>query len=58
MFQSEAEAAVRKAQLFHAQRREEYEKTRRTGDDLTSAGPRTLEKKKKIEEEALQKVTT
>ncbi|XP_062843467.1 rho GTPase-activating protein 29-like isoform X2 [Trichomycterus rosablanca] len=52
---SEAEAAVRKAQLLQAQRREEYEKARRTGDDMTYAGPRTLEKKKKIEEEALQK---
>ncbi|KAF4076246.1 hypothetical protein AMELA_G00212270 [Ameiurus melas] len=55
----EADSAVRKAQLLHTQRREEYEKTRgshgRTGDEQTHAGGRTQERKRKMEEEALQK---
>ncbi|KAB5535978.1 hypothetical protein PHYPO_G00124050 [Pangasianodon hypophthalmus] len=54
--QSEAETAVRKARLLQTQRREEYEKAHgRTGDDQTHAGGRTQERKRKMEEEALQK---
>ncbi|XP_060722860.1 rho GTPase-activating protein 29-like isoform X1 [Tachysurus vachellii] len=56
---SEAEGAVCKARLLQTQRREEYEKARasqsRTGDEQTHTGGRTQERKRKIEEEALQK---
>lgn len=59
-FQSEADSAVRKARLLHTQRREEYEKVHgshsRTGDEQTHTGGRTQERKRKMEEEALQKV--
>lgn len=58
--QSEAESAVRKARLLQTQRREEYEKARgslsRTGEEQTHTGGRTQERKRKVEEEALQKV--
>ncbi|XP_060762571.1 rho GTPase-activating protein 29-like isoform X2 [Neoarius graeffei] len=56
---SEADSAVRKARLLHTQRREEYEKVHgshsRTGDEQTHTGGRTQERKRKMEEEALQK---
>ncbi|XP_058274219.1 rho GTPase-activating protein 29-like isoform X1 [Hemibagrus wyckioides] len=56
---SEAEGAVCKARLLQTQRREEYEKARgsqgRTGDEQTHTGGRTQERKRKMEEEALQK---
>lgn len=58
--QSEADSALRKARLLQTQRREEYDKTRgshsRTGDEQTHTGGRTQERKRKMEEEALQKV--
>ncbi|KAM9439537.1 rho GTPase-activating protein 29-like isoform 2-T2 [Clarias gariepinus] len=60
---SEADSAVRKAQLLQTQRKDEYEKARgahgRTGDEHTHThthtGGRTQERKRKVEEEALQK---
>ncbi|XP_037386917.1 rho GTPase-activating protein 29 isoform X4 [Pygocentrus nattereri] len=56
---TEADGAVRKARLLQAQRREEYEKARnsisRGGEEQQSAGGKGLEKKRRLEEEALQK---
>uniref|UniRef100_A0A671S2J9 Rho GTPase-activating protein 29 n=1 Tax=Sinocyclocheilus anshuiensis TaxID=1608454 RepID=A0A671S2J9_9TELE len=56
---SEAESALKKAQLLKVQKREEYEKARsstsRTEEEQPTAGGRTLEKKRRVEEEALQK---
>ncbi|XP_016331295.1 rho GTPase-activating protein 29 isoform X1 [Sinocyclocheilus anshuiensis] len=56
---SEAESALKKARLLKVQKREEYEKARsstsRTEEEQPSAGGRTLEKKRRVEEEALQK---
>ncbi|XP_030629680.1 rho GTPase-activating protein 29 [Chanos chanos] len=55
----DAEAAVRKAKQLQAQRKEEYEKARnstsRTEEEQPAAGSRTLEKKRRLEEEAMQK---
>ncbi|KAF7692267.1 rho GTPase-activating protein 29-like isoform X2 [Silurus meridionalis] len=56
---SEAESALRKARLLQTQRKEELEKTRgshgRTVDEQTHTLGRTQERKRKMEEEALQK---
>ncbi|XP_051990486.1 rho GTPase-activating protein 29-like isoform X3 [Xyrauchen texanus] len=59
---SEAESAVKKARLLKMQKREEYEKARsstsrtsRTEEEQPTAGGRTLEKKRRVEEEALQR---
>uniref|UniRef100_A0A8C2G686 Rho GTPase-activating protein 29 n=1 Tax=Cyprinus carpio TaxID=7962 RepID=A0A8C2G686_CYPCA len=56
---SEAESALKKARLLKVQKREEYEKARsstsRTEEEQPTAGGRTLEKKRRVEEEALQK---
>lgn len=58
--QSEAESAVKKARLLKVQKREEYEKARsstsRTEEEQPATGGRTLEKKRRVEEEALQRV--
>ncbi|TSK13579.1 Rho GTPase-activating protein 29 [Bagarius yarrelli] len=57
--QSEAECAVRKARLLLTQRREEYERARgshcRMGEEQTHMSMRAQERKRRIEEEALQK---
>ncbi|KAK1790670.1 hypothetical protein P4O66_014532, partial [Electrophorus voltai] len=57
--QSEADSAARKARLLQAQRREEYEKARssssRMGEEQHGTGGRSLEKKRRVEDEALQK---
>lgn len=51
---------MKKARLLKVQKREEYEKARsstsRTEEEQPTAGGRTLEKKRRVEEEALQKV--
>ncbi|XP_051771024.1 rho GTPase-activating protein 29 isoform X2 [Ctenopharyngodon idella] len=56
---SEAESALKKARLLKVQKKEEYEKARsstsRTEEEQPTAGGRTLEKKRRVEEEALQK---
>ncbi|XP_051984896.1 rho GTPase-activating protein 29-like isoform X4 [Xyrauchen texanus] len=56
---SEAESAVKKARLLKVQKREEYEKARsstsRIEEEQPAAGGRTLEKKRRVEEEALQR---
>ncbi|XP_067310064.1 rho GTPase-activating protein 29 isoform X2 [Pseudorasbora parva] len=56
---SEAENALKKARLLKVQKKEEYEKARsstsRTEEEQPTAGGRTLEKKRRVEEEALQK---
>lgn len=58
--QQEAEAALRKAGVLKMLRREEYEKaqlsTNRSLEEQTNAANKQLEKKKRVEEEALQKV--
>uniref|UniRef100_A0A4W4GD14 Rho GTPase-activating protein 29 n=1 Tax=Electrophorus electricus TaxID=8005 RepID=A0A4W4GD14_ELEEL len=57
--QSEADSAARKARLLQTQRREEYEKARssssRMGEEQHGTGGRSLEKKRRVEDEALQK---
>lgn len=60
-FQHEADSALKKARLLQAQRQEEYEKARcftnRVEEEqIGSAGGKQLEKRRKLEEEALQKV--
>lgn len=59
-WQQEAEAALRKARALKLQRREEYEKaqssTNRSLEEQSNAVNKQLEKKKRLEEEALQKV--
>ncbi|XP_057190507.1 rho GTPase-activating protein 29 isoform X2 [Triplophysa rosa] len=56
---TEAENAVKKARLLKVQKREEYEKARsstsRTEEEQPATGGRTLEKKRRVEEEALQR---
>uniref|UniRef100_A0A4W4GD13 Rho GTPase-activating protein 29 n=1 Tax=Electrophorus electricus TaxID=8005 RepID=A0A4W4GD13_ELEEL len=56
---SEADSAARKARLLQTQRREEYEKARssssRMGEEQHGTGGRSLEKKRRVEDEALQK---
>lgn len=58
--QQEAEAALRKARVLKMLRREEYEKaqlsTNRSLEEQTNAANKQLEKKRRVEEEALQKV--
>lgn len=58
--QTEAENAVKKAHLLKGQKREEYEKARsstnRTEEEQSATGGRTLEKKRRVEEEALLRV--
>uniref|UniRef100_A0A8C3B3N3 Rho GTPase-activating protein 29 n=1 Tax=Cyclopterus lumpus TaxID=8103 RepID=A0A8C3B3N3_CYCLU len=55
----EADATLRKARVLKAQRREEYQKahssTSRSQEEQSNAGNKQLEKKRKLEEEALQK---
>ncbi|TMS09690.1 Rho GTPase-activating protein 29 [Larimichthys crocea] len=55
----EADATLRKARTLKAQRREEYQKahssTNRSQEEQSNAGNKQLEKKRKLEEEALQK---
>ncbi|XP_010792993.1 rho GTPase-activating protein 29-like isoform X2 [Notothenia coriiceps] len=55
----EAGATLRKARVLKAQRREEYQKahtsTNRSQEEHAAAGNKQLEKKRKLEEEALQK---
>ncbi|XP_063741360.1 rho GTPase-activating protein 29-like isoform X2 [Eleginops maclovinus] len=55
----EAVATLRKARVLKAQRREEYQKahtsTNRSQEEHATAGNKQLEKKRKLEEEALQK---
>ncbi len=59
-WQQEADAALRKARALKAQRREEYQKacssTNRSQEEQSNVGNKQLEKKRKLEEEALQKV--
>uniref|UniRef100_A0A669DCY4 Rho GTPase-activating protein 29 n=1 Tax=Oreochromis niloticus TaxID=8128 RepID=A0A669DCY4_ORENI len=56
----EADATLRKARALKTQRREEYQKAQsaasRSQEDQSNAGNKQLEKKRKLEEEALQKV--
>ncbi|KAM4605158.1 rho GTPase-activating protein 29-like isoform 2-T2 [Polymixia lowei] len=55
----EADVSVRKARTLQAQRREEYQKahssTSRSQEEQPNAGIKQLEKKRRLEEEALQK---
>ncbi|XP_059200952.1 rho GTPase-activating protein 29-like isoform X2 [Centropristis striata] len=55
----EADTTLRKARVLKAQRREEYQKahssTNRSQEEQSNAGSKQLEKKRKLEEEALQK---
>ncbi|XP_074544762.1 rho GTPase-activating protein 29-like isoform X2 [Halichoeres trimaculatus] len=55
----EADVTLRKARALKAQRREEFQRahssTSRSQDELSNAGNRQLEKKRKLEEEALLK---
>ncbi|KAG7457172.1 hypothetical protein MATL_G00243650 [Megalops atlanticus] len=55
----EADGALRKARLLQTQRREDYEKARshasRVEEEQLGAGGKQLEKKRRLEEEALQK---
>ncbi|XP_008275377.1 rho GTPase-activating protein 29-like isoform X2 [Stegastes partitus] len=55
----ETDATLRKARALKAQRREEYQKaqssTNRSQEEQSNAGNKQLEKKRKLEEEALQK---
>ncbi|KAG9351083.1 hypothetical protein JZ751_024973 [Albula glossodonta] len=55
----EADSALKKARLLQAQRREEYEKARfstsRAEEEQLGAGGKQLEKRRRLEEEALQK---
>ncbi|KAM3604467.1 uncharacterized protein V6R79_011447 [Siganus canaliculatus] len=55
----EADTALRKARTLKAQRREEYQKahssTNKSQEEQTNAGNKQLEKKRRLEEEALQK---
>lgn len=55
----EADATLRKARALKAQRRGEYQKahssTNRSQEEQSNAGNKQLEKKRKLEEEALQK---
>ncbi|XP_067462483.1 rho GTPase-activating protein 29-like isoform X1 [Thunnus thynnus] len=55
----EADASLRKARALKAQRREEYQKahssTNRSQEEQSNAGNKQLEKKRRLEEEALQK---
>lgn len=59
-WQQEADATLRKARALKAQRREEYQKaqssTNRSQEEQSNAGNKQLEKKRRLEEEALQKV--
>lgn len=60
-WQQEADAVLRKARALKAQRREEYQKahssTNRSQEEQpNNTGNKQLEKKRKLEEEALQKV--
>uniref|UniRef100_A0AAX7T0R0 Rho GTPase-activating protein 29 n=1 Tax=Astatotilapia calliptera TaxID=8154 RepID=A0AAX7T0R0_ASTCA len=54
-----ADATLRKARVLKTQRREEYQKAQsaasRSQEDQSNAGNKQLEKKRKLEEEALQK---
>lgn len=58
--QHEADGALKKARLLQAQRQEEYEKakvsTTRLEEEQGVAGAKQLEKRRRLEEEALQKV--
>jgi len=59
--QHEADSALKKARLLQAQRQEEYEKARcstsRVEEEQNgTAGGKQLEKRRKLEEEALLKV--
>ncbi|XP_035526947.1 rho GTPase-activating protein 29-like isoform X1 [Morone saxatilis] len=55
----EADTTLRKARALKAQRKEEYQKahssTNRSQEEQSNAGNKQLEKKRKLEEEALQK---
>lgn len=55
----EADVSLRKARALKTQRKEEYQKahtsTNRSQEDTSNAGNRQLEKKRRLEEEALQK---
>ncbi|XP_037314948.2 rho GTPase-activating protein 29-like [Pungitius pungitius] len=55
----EADATVRKARVLKGQRREEYQKARsstnRSQEEQSNAANKQLEKKRKLEEDALQK---
>ncbi|XP_062284934.1 rho GTPase-activating protein 29 [Scomber scombrus] len=55
----EADTSLRKARALKAQRREEYQKahssTSRSQEEQSNAGNKHLEKKRRLEEEALQK---
>ncbi|XP_076601794.1 rho GTPase-activating protein 29-like isoform X1 [Chaetodon auriga] len=55
----EADATLRKARALKAQRREEYQKahssTNRSQEEQSNTGNKQLEKKRRLEEEALQK---
>lgn len=59
-WQQEADASLRKARALKAQRREEYQKAHssasRSQEEQSSAGSKQLEKKRRLEEEALQRV--
>lgn len=59
-WQQEADATLRKARALKAQRREEYQKahssTNRSQEEQSNAANKQLEKKRRLEEEALQRV--
>lgn len=59
-WQQEADATLRKARTLKTQRRDEYQKaqssTNRSQEEQSTGGNKQLEKKRKLEEEALQKV--
>ena len=59
-WQQEADASLRKAQALKAQRREEYQKahssTNRSQEEQSNLANKQMEKKRRLEEEALQKV--
>lgn len=59
-WQQEADATLRKARALTAQRREEYQKahssTNRSQEEQPNAANKQLEKKRRLQEEALQRV--
>lgn len=59
-WQQEADASLRKARALKAQRRDEYQKahssTNRSQEEQSHVANKQLEKKRRLEEEALQKV--
>lgn len=60
-WQQEADTTLRKARALNTQRREEYQKAHssksRSPEEQPNAGNKQMEKKRKLQEEALQKVS-